>query len=382
MQKRRYGLIKNISIQARLLVAAAASLVGVIATCGAGFVGLEHSNEGLGASITATSAVLNQMNGDMMHDALRADVLFAIMTGPDGNPDTRAEIAADVADHSANFLTDLQTLGNLDLPSQIRKDVDRIKPLITDYVAAAQQVATSALADQAAGQTAFPAFMGKFSVLEVQMGVLGEEIEKAGTTVGQSAQVANRSLIKIVVASGCAAAFFLLLSNLWIVPSITKPLNRVKDAIREVATGNLGGRHSAFERVSDLKDEVSEIAIYLEALRVRLREAVEMEATIKRAREEQDKVVNALSVGLENLSTGNLTKTITGPFDADYESLRLNFNQTVDRLNQTITQVVQSSRSIRARANDISTASEDLAGRTENQAATLEETAAALDELT
>ena len=90
----------------------------------------------------------------------------------------------------------------------------------------------------------------------------------------------------------------------------------------------------------------------------------------------------ALSVGLENLSNGNLTHPINEPFSAEYEALRNNYNRTVERLNQTMTQVVQASRSIRARADDITQASTDLAQRTENQAATLEETAAALDELT
>jgi methyl-accepting chemotaxis protein len=92
--------------------------------------------------------------------------------------------------------------------------------------------------------------------------------------------------------------------------------------------------------------------------------------------------VRALSVGLRNLSTGNLTQPIEEPFAEDYETLRLDFNNTLDTLTQTIAQVVEASESIRARSAEISHASEDLSARTENQAATLEETAAALDELT
>jgi methyl-accepting chemotaxis protein len=145
-------------------------------------------------------------------------------------------------------------------------------------------------------------------------------------------------------------------SNLLIARSITKPLARVKAAIKEVATGNLGGRHSNFDRVSDLTDEVSEIANFLEVLRVRLREAIAMESEIKRTQDEQTTIVNALSVGLEYLSNGNLTNPINEPFSADYEALRNNYNRTVERLNQTMTQVVQASRSIRARADDITQA--------------------------
>ena len=117
-------------------------------------------------------------------------------------------------------------------------------------------------------------------------------------------------------------------------------------------------------------------------MRIRLREAVEMEAKIQLQQIDQQQVVAALSVGLGNLSAGDLGHTIDTAFSEEYEALRENFNGLVNRLSQTITQVVTSARSIRAQSGRLSEASEDLARRTENQAATLEETAAALDELT
>ena len=382
MIKRRFGLVTNFSIPARLHTAGLLSLSGVIMTCLAGYVGLTQSNAGLEASISATSAVLNEKHADMMHDALRADVLYALATGPDRGQNLRAAIAADVDAHIAEFQASFVNLNALPLSAEIRASIADAGPLIDTYLAAAKDVSTVALADHDAGQARLQGFMDTFSALETKMGILGEEIEAEGAIAGTTAQAGNLVLIRIVLASAAASAFILIVSNLLIARSITKPLNRIKIAIKEVATGNLGGRLSEFERVSDLTDEVSEIAHFLEVLRVRLREAVMMEADIKRTHEEQALTVNALSVGLENLSNGVLTAPITAPFSPEYESLRDNFNNTVDQLNQTMTQVVWASRSIRARADDITQASTDLAQRTENQAATLEQTAAALDQLT
>ena len=382
MIKKRFGLIKNFSIPARLHTAGFLALIGVAVTCYAGYHGLQTSSEGLNASITATSAVMNQKQADMMHDALRADVLYALQTGPEGGAGTKEAIANDIEEHVAEFEASFANLNALDLDSEVRLAIDNAMPLIQTYFAAARDVSATALQDRAAGQVKFRAFMDSFSQVEQEMGILGQMIEAKGATAGTAAAERNAVLQQVVLVSAGAAALILLVSNLLIARSITKPLARVKAAIKEVATGNLGGRHSNFDRVSDLTDEVSEIANFLEVLRVRLREAVTMEGEIKRTQDEQTTIVNALSVGLEYLSNGNLTNPINEPFSADYEALRNNYNRTVERLNQTMTQVVQASRSIRARADDITQASTDLAQRTENQAATLEETAAALDELT
>ena len=382
MFKRRFTLIKNFSIPARLHTAGILALTGLLVTGGAGYIGLTQSNDGLTASITATSAVLNQMQADMMHDALRADVLYALQTGPDGSEQLRGEIQTDVAAHIDDFSSSIANLMALDLDETIRAQVVQVLPLLQAYGEAAQQITTLALSDKAAGLAKWDAFMASFSALERDMGTLGEHIEAQGQIAGTRAHDRNLQLLNILLGALGTGAFVIVTSNFLLARSITIPIKRVKQAIEAVVNGDLGGRHSSFDRASDLNDEVSQIAMNLEFLRVKLRAAIEMEAAIKRTQADQQIVVGALTVGLENLSQGKLTQTLDEPFSQDYEGLRGNFNATVDRLNTTISQVALASRSIRSRADDITQASEDLARRTENQAATLEETAAALDQLT
>jgi methyl-accepting chemotaxis protein len=107
-----------------------------------------------------------------------------------------------------------------------------------------------------------------------------------------------------------------------------------------------------------------------------------MEQERARLQADQQRVVDVLSVGLQNLAAGNLQDALSEEFGGTYETLRGDFNRTLDKLNETIAQVVDPAENIRTRSTEISSASEDLSRRTENQAATLEETAAALDELT
>ncbi len=96
----------------------------------------------------------------------------------------------------------------------------------------------------------------------------------------------------------------------------------------------------------------------------------------------QEQVVSELARGLEALSTGTLTYTISTPFAGDYDRLRLRFNETLAGLEQILSQVAGSAQSVYTGSGEIRAASEDLSRRTEQQAASLEETTAAMGQVT
>lgn len=96
----------------------------------------------------------------------------------------------------------------------------------------------------------------------------------------------------------------------------------------------------------------------------------------------QADVVEALRLGLSELSGGDLTVRIDRPFAPEYETLRSNFNGAVDRLADAIGQVMLHATTIEEEVREIAQSSGDLSRRTERQAATLEQTAAAHDQLT
>lgn len=366
----------NLSIRTRLLAISVVAVAVLLLIAALAYVGLKRSNAGLESAIIATTAVLNQKQADMMHDALRADVLFAIVTGPNGSAKDRQSVTSDLADHVASFETAIAQLQALPLPPPIRDQVAQVVPLLDDYVASAQEIVRLALTSTTAGRASLPEFMIAFSELEASMEALGEQIESRGAAVGLAAQRANTVVKYVLILGAAIAAGALVLVNRGIARSISGPLTEVKRGLMRLAEGNLATRIGGADR----QDEIGEIATALEVLRDRLQQAKGQETEMVQGA--QQRVVRALSIGLRNLSNGNLTQPIEEPFAPDYETLRLDYNHTLDTLTQTIAQVVDASESIRARSAEISHASEDLSARTENQAATLEETAAALDELT
>jgi len=283
---------------------------------------------------------------------------------------------SDLADHVASFETAIAQLQALPLPPPIRDQVEDVVPLLEAYVASAQEIVGLALTSATAGRARLPDFMIAFSDLEASMETLGEQIESRGAAVGIAAQQANTVVKYVLILGAAIAAGALVLVNRGIARSVSGPLTEVKQGLTRLAEGNLATRIGGADR----QDEIGEIATALEVLRDRLQQAKGQETEMVQGA--QQRVVRALSIGLRNLSNGNLTQPIEEPFAPDYETLRLDYNHTLDTLTQTIAQVVDASESIRARSAEISHASEDLSARTENQAATLEETAAALDELT
>jgi len=110
------------------------------------------------------------------------------------------------------------------------------------------------------------------------------------------------------------------------------------------------------------------------------RKRAEEERAVKAA--EQERVVKALAEGLGQLAAGDLSHTIAQGFPREYESLRLNFNSTLDALRNAMRSIAEGAEAVRSGTGEINRASDDLSKRTEQQAASLEETAAALEELT
>jgi methyl-accepting chemotaxis protein len=89
-----------------------------------------------------------------------------------------------------------------------------------------------------------------------------------------------------------------------------------------------------------------------------------------------------LGIGLNQLADNRLDYRITKPFITQYQSLKTDFNASIEKLETTIKSIAENTAGVTSGAGEITEASDDLARRTEQQAANLEQTAAALDQIT
>ena len=110
----------------------------------------------------------------------------------------------------------------------------------------------------------------------------------------------------------------------------------------------------------------------------------QVQKIVKFASDITDRVraVNELGDGLARLAENDLEHRLDEPFGPSFESLRVNFNRSLEKMQNTILKIAGNTAAIQSGTQEIFAASDDLSRRTEQQAASLEETAAALNEIT
>jgi methyl-accepting chemotaxis protein len=145
-------------------------------------------------------------------------------------------------------------------------------------------------------------------------------------------------------------------------------------------TGRIAKGVQVFKEATEAKMRLE--AETTEQRQAREAERAESEAQRAKSAEQQARVVKVLASELSRLAEGDLTREIKEVFPADYEQLRNDFNQAVERLRDVIGTMASSVTLIESGAHEIAKAAGDLSRRTETQAASLEETAAAIEQIT
>ncbi len=116
------------------------------------------------------------------------------------------------------------------------------------------------------------------------------------------------------------------------------------------------------------------------------RQAEATRAAVEKERAERERslqlATEALEIGLDKLASGDLAYRIESALDPKLDKLRLDFNQSLDRLRQTMAGIRDNADTIAAGAREISTAAPDFSKRTERDAANLQTTSAVINEIT
>jgi methyl-accepting chemotaxis protein len=149
------------------------------------------------------------------------------------------------------------------------------------------------------------------------------------------------------------------------------PLAETAGVMGRMAAGDYEAGRTSVHREDEIGDITKAVEVFREAA-IAQREGEARQAA----------VVESLSGGLKRLADGNLAYRIETPLAAEYDALRITFNDTVAKLADLLQRVAASAQSVSTGAGEIRAASDDLAMRNEQQAASLEETAASMNQVT
>jgi methyl-accepting chemotaxis protein len=153
----------------------------------------------------ATEALRNQLEADMMHDALRADVLAALHAVANRNQTAGEAVRIELAEHASHFRTRVAANHELKLPPQATAAINEVAEPLASYIMSAEEIVATAFKDAAAAEAQMPGFLKAFSILEDRMSAVSDAIE-ASQKEASSANVAliakfNRTLL-ITVSTG------------------------------------------------------------------------------------------------------------------------------------------------------------------------------------
>ncbi|MGY2367173.1 methyl-accepting chemotaxis protein, partial [Pseudomonas azotoformans] len=77
----------------------------------------------------------NHMEADMMHDALRADVLSAMLVGLGKSTSSKAEVNSSLQEHAEHFRQVLADNLKLPLDDALKASLEKIRPSLDNYIA-------------------------------------------------------------------------------------------------------------------------------------------------------------------------------------------------------------------------------------------------------
>ena len=233
---------KPLSIRKLLLGSSLAAVGAVVLVGGIGVVASRQLSAESADILSSGKAQAANGRADMMHDALRGDVLAALLAGLRKDMAERSAVEKELAEHATTFREAIETLRGLPLSDESRAHLDKVSPVLARYVQSAQDVVALAFTQPEAAQARMAEFDEAFRQLETELEALGEGIEaQAQEDQGHAEAIAERALLMVSAATLLAALALVVISQM-LARRIVAPVQQALGAAETVAQGHLGRR--------------------------------------------------------------------------------------------------------------------------------------------
>ena len=343
-----------------------------------------------------------QMDADMMHDGLRADVLLINLSVAKEDAEMRKEGNDGVREHVARFRESMKTAAADEEP-KIQSAVRDVMPGIERYLQSAESFANAR-----AGEELPPldAFLKDFSALEEGMEKFGDVIAATAKAVDEEAQKQEASAARSIILVAIAGSCLLIALSVLVVRSIRRPLYAISSVARSMSRGDLSEK---LERETD--DEIGDVAVALTEMKSSLERLIHAEqGVIESARQGRlsergsaeglQGVFSELVAGMNQLlATANapiqeakevlsraenrdLTARMRGEYQGDFDLIKVATNNALETLERALSEVQAVSDQVAAAAGQITGASSQMARGASSQAASIEEVLSTLEEIT
>lgn len=214
----------------------------------------------------------NHQSADMMHDALRGDVLNALLLA--GKKDAAGLAAAleETREHIHEFRRCVKENQELPLPAVLHTALTDAAEAFQPYAAKAETLVGHAADDLAAAERDLPAFNDAFSALETSMGQVTELLDQEATRIDAAAAASVAQFQKLLLGGAFAALGTLAVVAVLVARSIPRPFARIIAGLNQVSESNFTGARHVSSASESLASGAAEQAASLEEVSATLEE--------------------------------------------------------------------------------------------------------------
>ncbi len=226
--------------------------------------------------VQISRAQRSNQNADMLHDALHAGVLRALLTGQVPGSDAQA-VQAGLSQDIAEFRAELRALGAMPLPAALQVQLIGVRDAANAYVAQVERMARLAQVDRPQALATLVDFEHSFGAAKTSLARQTDALARAMEVADQRTREATdrariglvlAALMAVLVGLGCVAL---------IGQSIRSSLTALRDVARDVADGNLGRRSDrpGHDEVGQLAHSINQMAANLQEMIDQMRDEAE-----------------------------------------------------------------------------------------------------------
>lgn len=226
------------NIKTRLIGFASIGLFFLVIIGASGIWTMQQIVETLHKNAVGTEAMRHHMLADMMHDALRADVLAAALAGTQKQTEQRNGIENELAEHVEIFHQAIKENETLPLKPEILRAMTSVRPLVDGYIKDSQAMVAIGFDNPAELETRLPKFMQTFAALEKEMEALSELIEKNSTDEAFAANTVSSFSKKFMTLIFIVASICLTIFSFLTIQAILKSVRQVLNAVDHLNSGN------------------------------------------------------------------------------------------------------------------------------------------------
>lgn len=243
------------TIQSKFTVFSAVAVASVLILVLAGFWTSTEAQSQSHKLHEISGITQRHMEGDMMHDAIRSDVLSALLAVRDGDTAAFRQTKTDLQEHVDNFAANLAANRKENLPTEIVNMLSSADRALTAYAEAARTVMDAA-DNETSLTAAMEDFNTKFDLMEVENEAISEAILGWSSNVEHdTVAFAQRNLLITGISALIALALVVGLP-LFAWRQLFAPLKATTATMQDLAHGN-------FEQLitgTDRQDEIGDIA--------------------------------------------------------------------------------------------------------------------------